>query len=146
MAESTGTGELIGIRPYAVPGAADPATRDLSSEAISVIEARLLDPDLTPSLIARTLGVSLRTLHRSFSASGYSVMSFVRRRRLQKAHDDLLNSGDVGLVSEIAARWFFSDASHFIRKFKSLYGVTPAVYLRNSEALSPEKLRLEAAR
>ncbi|MFF4211481.1 hypothetical protein ACFYZE_19410 [Streptomyces sp. NPDC001796] len=33
-------------------------------------------------------------------------------------------------VSEIAARRHFSDASHFIRNFKSTYGATPAAYLR----------------
>ncbi|MDX3072798.1 helix-turn-helix transcriptional regulator [Streptomyces sp. MI02-7b] len=81
-------------------------------------------------MIAGILGVSLRTLHRSFSATDESIMTFMRRRRLQNAHDDLLRCGNPVGVSEIAARWHFSDASHFIRAFKAAYGTTPAAYLR----------------
>ncbi|WP_408990416.1 helix-turn-helix transcriptional regulator [Streptomyces shenzhenensis] len=85
-------------------------------------------------MIAKSLGVSLRTVHRTFSETDESIMAFVRRRRLQWAHDDLLRSGNTAAISEIAARWHFSDASHFIRNFKSLYGVTPAVYVRDSRS------------
>ncbi|MDW8808815.1 helix-turn-helix domain-containing protein [Streptomyces scabiei] len=93
------------------------------------IEKHLDRPDLSPALIARALGVSLRTLHRSFSGSNDSVMSFARRLRLQGAHDDLVRTGGAAGVSEIAARWNFSDASHFIRNFKEFYGTTPAAYV-----------------
>ncbi|MFD9286638.1 helix-turn-helix transcriptional regulator [Streptomyces mirabilis] len=105
--------------------------RDIAGEAREVIERGVEDPDISPVLIARTLGISVRTLHRSFSTTGESVMALVRRRRLQKAHEDLVQSGDIAKVSEIAARWLFSDASHFIRNFKSIYGATPAAYLRS---------------
>ncbi|MFE1520923.1 helix-turn-helix domain-containing protein [[Kitasatospora] papulosa] len=107
--------------------------RDIAGEAREVIERSIEDPDISPIIIARTLGISVRTLHRSFSTSDESVMSLVRRRRLQRAHEDLVQSGDIAKVSEIAARWLFSDASHFIRNFKSIYGTTPAAYLRSLE-------------
>ncbi|MEU6497845.1 AraC family transcriptional regulator [Streptomyces sp. NPDC046984] len=100
--------------------------------AKGAVERNIEKRDLSPEIIARILGVSPRTLHRSFSASDDSIMAFARRRRLQKAHDDLLRSGNTVGVSEIAARWHFSDASHFIRAFKSTYGITPAAYLRNN--------------
>ncbi|WP_260334114.1 helix-turn-helix domain-containing protein [Streptomyces beigongshangae] len=99
-------------------------------EARNVIEENLGDPDLSPALIARTLGVSLRTLHRAFSMSDDSVMSFARRRRLERAHGDLVRADNPAGISEIAARWHFSDASHFIRNYKSFYGATPAAHLR----------------
>ncbi|MET8957947.1 AraC family transcriptional regulator [Streptomyces sp. NPDC004096] len=98
--------------------------------AKSFIEKNIIIADLSPSMIAQTLGVSLRTLHRSFAETDDSVMALVRRRRLQGAHDELLRTGSAISVSEIAARWHFSDASHFIRQFKSSYGASPAAYLR----------------
>ncbi|WP_432041612.1 helix-turn-helix domain-containing protein [Streptomyces cadmiisoli] len=99
--------------------------------AKNVIERNLDRNDLSPALIAQMVGVSLRTLHRSFAESDDSIMAFARRRRLEKAHGELVRMGSTAKVSEIAARWQFSDASHFIRQFKAFYGATPAAYLRN---------------
>ncbi|MFD5065101.1 helix-turn-helix transcriptional regulator [Streptomyces sp. NPDC058394] len=113
--------------------AGNQSLRDIAGEAREVIERSIEDPDISPALIASTLGISVRTLHRSFSTSNESVMSLVRRRRMQKAHEDLVQSDDIAKVSEIAARWLFSDASHFIRNFKSIYGATPAAYLKSLE-------------
>lgn len=108
------------------------AHQDLTAAAKNVIENNLDAPDLSPEMIARTLKVSLRTLHRHFAKTGEPVMAFTRRRRMQEAHDDLVRSKRATAVSEVAARWRFSDASHFIRSFKSHYGMTPAAYLRNN--------------
>ncbi|MFJ8003926.1 helix-turn-helix domain-containing protein [Streptomyces fagopyri] len=99
--------------------------------AKNVIERNLDRHDLSPAMIARTIGVSVRTLHRSFSESNDSLMSFTRHRRLQRAHDELIRMDGAAKVSEIAARWHFADASHFIRHFKSFYGATPAAYVRD---------------
>ncbi|QOV47642.1 helix-turn-helix transcriptional regulator [Streptomyces chromofuscus] len=99
--------------------------------AKNVIEGNLDRHDLSPAMIAQLVGVSVRTLHRSFSESNDSIMAFTRRRRLQKAHAELMRHGKAAKVSEIAARWHFADASHFIRHFKSFYGATPAAYLRS---------------
>ncbi|MFF9376430.1 helix-turn-helix transcriptional regulator [Streptomyces griseoluteus] len=99
--------------------------------AKNAIERNLDRHDLSPTLVAQMVGVSPRTLHRSFSESDESLMAFVRRRRLEKAHSELVKLGRQSSVSEIAARWHFADASHFIRNFRSLYGTTPAAYLRS---------------
>ncbi|MFF1956989.1 helix-turn-helix domain-containing protein [Streptomyces sp. NPDC058220] len=40
-------------------------------------------------------------------------------------------------VSEIAARWHFADASHFVRSFKKRHGVTPSACVPR-EAAGPE--------
>lgn len=62
-------------------------------------------------------------------------MACVRRRRLQKAHDELMDPDATAGIAEIAARWRFSDTSHFIRNFKSGYGATPAAYVRDRRAV-----------
>ncbi|MER7983931.1 helix-turn-helix domain-containing protein [Streptomyces sp. NPDC095817] len=102
--------------------------------AKKVIMDNLSNYDLSPQMVAQSVGVSLRTLHRSFALNDESVMSFARRMRLQKAHEDLTKAGATASVSEISARWYFADASHFIRHFKAVYGETPAAYLRNRKA------------
>ncbi|MEU0135769.1 helix-turn-helix domain-containing protein [Streptomyces sp. NPDC006296] len=113
------------------------------SAAKNVIEKNLGSQGLSPAVISRLVGVPLRTLHRSFAESNDTVMAFTRRRRLQRAHDELLRQGASGNVSEIAARWQFADASHFIRQFKTVYGTTPAAYVRGPAA--GEDLREDAA-
>lgn len=125
---------IISERPG--PGL-DDHPRAVVVAAKNVIEKHLESGDLSPPMVARSVGVSLRTLHRCFSASDDSVMAFARRRRLQRAHDELMDVGGAAGMSEIAARWHFSDASHFIRHFKSFYGATPAAYLRDQRKVGP---------
>lgn len=128
------SGILANRRTTAAPDHSDVTVK----AAKAVIEKNLSRQDLSPAMISRLVGVSLRTLHRSFSESDDSVMTFIRRRRLQEAHDELLRQGATANVSEIAARWRFADASHFIRHFKSLYGATPTAYLRSSPTAGEE--------
>jgi AraC-like DNA-binding protein len=50
-------------------------------------------------------------------------MGHVRERRLDRARAELLSTSLT--VSELAARWHFTDSSHFIRAFRARYGATP---------------------
>ncbi|MFF2384334.1 helix-turn-helix domain-containing protein [Streptomyces sp. NPDC058108] len=99
--------------------------------ARSAIEKHLDRRDLSPAVIAGLVGVSVRTLHRSFADADDTVMAFTRRRRLERAHDELMTKGPAVNVSELAARWHFADASHFIKHFRSSYGASPTAYLRS---------------
>jgi AraC-like DNA-binding protein len=116
----------------------EPVYRWLDAEgtmlaAQGVIERHLQDEDLSPALIAQRLGISVRTLHRSFSCGDHSVMSLIRQLRIEGARADLLSDRSAAAVSQVAAKWHFSDASHFIRSFKAWYGVTPGVYVHEHE-------------
>jgi AraC family transcriptional regulator, positive regulator of tynA and feaB len=95
------------------------------------IDRHLRDRDVTPAMLARQLGVSPRTLHRSFSSEGDSVMGYVRRRRLHEARRELVTAGASARVADVAARWRFADSSHFTRQFRGTYGTTPAAFLRS---------------
>lgn len=101
--------------------------------ARAVIEENLENEDLTPTLVANKLGISVRTLHRLFSASDCSVMSLIRQLRMERARIDLLSSDSTNGVSNAAAKWHFSDASHFIRNFKQTYGLTPRSYVQENQ-------------
>ncbi|MFC7329050.1 helix-turn-helix domain-containing protein [Marinactinospora rubrisoli] len=104
----------------------------LAQAAKDVIDARLDDPHLSPSSLARELNISVRTLHRAFAAAEESVATYIRRRRLEQARLQLAAPLDRPSVSELAARWQFADSSHFIRAFKRQYGQTPARFARSS--------------
>jgi AraC-like DNA-binding protein len=103
----------------------------LARAAMECIEDRLLtDPDLGPSVIAASLHVSVRTLHRAFANEGASVMGYVQERRLERARAELLSSSFA--VSEIAARWHFTDSSHFIKSYKKRFGDSPTADRRRT--------------
>ena len=114
-----------GTEPELAPALAQ-AARDLA-------ERRLADPDISPSMLARELNVSVRTLHRAFAATEDSVAGYIRRRRLEEARRALLSPVDRPSVSELAAYWQFTDSSHFIRVFKRRYGYTPTELVRIGE-------------
>ncbi len=95
----------------------------LVNAAMEHIEARLTDPDLVPGTIAAALHVSVRTLYRAFAQESASVMGHVRERRLERARAELTSTSLT--VSELAARWHFTDSSHFIRAYKKRFAETP---------------------
>ncbi|MGI5163630.1 helix-turn-helix domain-containing protein [Spirillospora sp. CA-253888] len=92
------------------------------------IEQRLGDPVLTPAAIADAHHISLRHLHQLFQG-GVTVAAHIRRRRLERCRrdlaDPLLNDRP---VTVIAARWGFTDPSHFRRLFRKAHGLPPADY------------------
>ncbi|MFF1418615.1 helix-turn-helix domain-containing protein [Streptomyces sp. NPDC058280] len=107
------------------PADGAPFRSSLRAAGLLAIDEYLLDPQLDPALIAHLLNVSVRTLHRAFADTGDPVMACVRQRRLDRARAELAAGGGL-TVSEIAARWHFADASHFVRSFKKRHGVTPS--------------------
>jgi AraC-like DNA-binding protein len=117
-----GSGNLDADEPRFAPALADAARR--------AAERLLTDPDLSPEVLALNLNVSTRTLQRAFAGTGESITSFIRRRRLESARQDLAGPGPRLTVSELAARYHFADSSHFIRIFKKEYGHPPARWAR----------------
>ncbi|MFD7872832.1 helix-turn-helix domain-containing protein [Streptomyces sp. NPDC059766] len=87
---------------------------------------RLQDPGLTPQDIADQHGISLRYLHRLFQLQGTTVNAWVRTRRLESAREELAQAGAAHRsIAALAARWGFTNPSHFSRKFRETYGVSP---------------------
>lgn len=106
----------------------------LAQAVKDLADSRLADPDLSSSMLAGELGVSMRTLYRAFEAVEDSVAGYIRRRRLEQASLELLKPVGRPSISELAAHWQFADSSHFIRAFKSQYGRTPVEFARTTEA------------
>ncbi len=118
-----------------VVGEAVPSTGDDPVERLRRSLGPRLREDLTAENLAELAGVSLRTLQRLFrDRFGTSPMSWLMEARLQEAAR-LIRAGD-DPVTKIAYRVGFKDPSHFTRRFKSKFGVSPNEF-RRSEAGSP---------
>ncbi|WP_327406880.1 helix-turn-helix domain-containing protein [Streptomyces sp. NBC_01288] len=106
----------------------------LAQAAKDLADNHLTDPELSGTMLARELNVSVRSLQRAFAAAGESVTAYIRQRRLEEAQLALTAPSGRLSVSELAAHWQFADSSHFIRAFKKRYGRTPTDYARSTTA------------
>jgi AraC-like DNA-binding protein len=123
---------VLAERLEALPGDGEAPSRALLLRMTSFIEEHLADPGLSPQLVADAHHVSLRQVHKLFHASGATVAGWIRQRRLERCHRDLLDPVAAGLpVSAIGARWGYPDPAHFSRLFKSAYGVAPREFRRS---------------
>ncbi|MFI2209102.1 helix-turn-helix domain-containing protein [Streptomyces sp. NPDC020141] len=94
------------------------------------IEQNLGDPALSPAAVAAAHHISASYLHRLFRYEGVTVGALIRRRRLERARDDLGDPRRAGEpIQAIAARWSLS-ASEFSRGFRAAHGMTPGEYRR----------------
>jgi AraC-like DNA-binding protein len=98
------------------------------------IEHHLGDPGLSPGVIAAAHHISLRTLHKLYEAEEHTIADSIRRRRLERCRQDLLDPGRRDRpVGAVGARWGFQDAAAFSRAFRAVYGIPPGEY-RTSQA------------
>jgi AraC-like DNA-binding protein len=106
----------------------------------AMIEARLCDPTLKPAAAAGAAGISVRYANDLLSQEGYSIERYILHRRLERARRALEDPAQARRsIGEIAFAWGFSDLSHFVRRFRSAYGLTPGDYRRRASerALEP---------
>jgi AraC-like DNA-binding protein len=103
--------------------------------------------DLSPRAIALANGVSVRQLHRVFSATGTTVGHFVRKVRLARCAADLRVPGVLAEgITGVAFRWGFNDSAHFSKAFRAEFGVTPRAYrAQHVGARSSATVRLRPA-
>jgi AraC-like DNA-binding protein len=100
---------------------------------------RLGDPTLTPAALAAGHHISVRTLHRLFRSDNTTVAAWIRHHRLDACRRALLNPALADrTVQSIAARWGFTNASHFSRLFKATYGQTAAEYRTREAGTDPQ--------
>ena len=83
--------------------------------------------NVTAAEIAHAHGISPRYLHAIYSANGTSCGRELIRVRLERAQRLLLDSKEPGRsIDDIAWQCGFSDAGHFRRRFRALFGVSPS--------------------
>ena len=87
------------------------------------------NPDVSPKIIAKEMGISVRYLHWLFKQSDETVIKYLTRKRIDLAQL-LLRSSSKSLysVTEIAFMCGFNDSTHFSRRFKQQVGAPPSVF------------------
>ena len=99
------------------------------SNVRSVIESRLSDEKLDTETVAAEIGLSIRYINQILSHHDTSVARLIQSRRLERCRLALEDPGQTNrTVSEIAYGWGFVDLTHFGRRFKRAYDVSPREY------------------
>jgi AraC-like DNA-binding protein len=102
------------------------STAELRESAIAYIDRHRSNPALTPAAIAAAHHVSVRLLYKAFARAGLSVEQTIVGLRLEATRRELARPVNASLtVGAIARRSGFSNLSHFSRRFRQRYGVTP---------------------
>jgi AraC-like DNA-binding protein len=116
------------------PGGGDTWDQTLETRLVAYIEQHLKDSDLRAEELARVHGISVRQLYKLWSSHETSLSQWIIRQRLEGARADL-SAGDNGhaTIAVVAHRWGFVNATHFSRRFREVYGISPREWQRVPE-------------
>lgn len=92
------------------------------------VEARLSDPELDRVSAASLAGCSVRYANTLLAEQNLSLTKLIWQRRLARCKMALDDDSDRRAIREIASSWGFKDMTHFARRFREAYGVSPAEY------------------
>jgi AraC family transcriptional activator of tynA and feaB len=111
------------------------------------VDAHISEPTLGPIEVAAAMGVSVRHLHRLFSATGNTLGDYIRARRLEQCRNDLANPRfREKTITDIAFFWGFSDAAHFSHSFRKQFGVSPRAFRAQGTGRGQSGVRDERVR
>lgn len=108
-------------------------TRDLApgnmlrGKLLSLIDARIGDPELRTASIAQELRVSHRTIQNMFTAMGTTPSAYILDRRLTRAAEMLTVNPDASITA-VAFDLGFNDSAYFARCFRHRFGTTPRAW------------------
>jgi AraC-like DNA-binding protein len=109
------------------------ATPTALSRAVSFIETNA-DLDISAVDIARAAHVTVRAVQFAFRRHlDTTPMTYMRRVRLERAHEQLLAASpeDGTTITQVAARWGYTDPSRFSACYRRAYGQPPSHTLRS---------------
>jgi len=94
--------------------------------------AEHLADDLSVEKLAKAAHMSASCFSRLFrEATGTTPHRYVVRQRVEAARRLIEQSSQFSLA-EIAARTGFADQAHLTRRFRQIFGVTPAAFCRQN--------------
>ena len=81
---------------------------------------------LGPTMIAESMGVSTRYIHKLFADESLTLTRYIRAQRTEACRRTLTDPAFSHFsITDIALYWGFYDLSHFTRSFREAYGTTP---------------------
>jgi AraC-like DNA-binding protein len=122
-------GALLALTASAMHGTAPASTagaRSLNGRIRDCIDERCTEHELTAADVAASVNVSVRTLHRTLSASGETFVRHLIDARSRVAVRMLMSPMFKRVATgEIGRRAGFSSSSHFVRVIRARCGKTP---------------------
>ncbi|GJE58141.1 Transcriptional activator NphR [Methylobacterium trifolii] len=108
--------------------------------AKAYVAANFRDPDLDPSQVAAAVGVSLRHLQTLFREHGRNVAAWIWQRRIETAAQRLSDPASLHVpLSDLAYGCGFVSQSHFSRRFRNRYGMSPSDYRHTALARTAQR-------
>jgi AraC-like DNA-binding protein len=108
------------------PFRSDGWEQNLITVAKSYISQHLAEPDVGAEAIARALFISVRQVYKLWETEPRSLGQWILERRLDAARRELTSPRRRNqTIAAIAGRWGFVDATHFSRRFRQAYGMSP---------------------
>jgi AraC-like DNA-binding protein len=121
--------------------AADTARATWDFGLCRYVEDNLTARDLGAAKLAATFGLSRASLYRLFAPVG-GVASFIRERRLARAHLELTTPGlQNRRIGPIAYQAGFHSIAAFNRAFRAAYGETPRNVRKPNSGFTPSVKR-----
>lgn len=116
---------------------------DAIGKAVRYMESHITE-DITVKDVADHVHISPFYFHKGFSIlCGYSVMEYIRNRRMALAGEELITS-DI-TVTELAMKYGYDSPDSFARAFARFHGFTPLTVRKNQtmvKAFAPLKLTI----
>ena len=120
------------IKPSVLKGVsgADPRDR-IFCDASEFVKANIGQRELNAEVVARSIGVSVRSLYRAFSHRSTTLSEFVKAQRLEMSAENIrAHSGKLNLT-EAAYRFGFCSSSYFSTAFEERFGMRPSEFKRH---------------
>ena len=112
------------------PNTLKEAQLDLAKQYMLV---HISNSQVSPTLVANELDISVRYLHWLFKQTNETVIQFLTRKRIELAQLLLVSSSKSTFnVTEIAFMCGFNDSTHFSRRFKQQVGISPSQFRKNN--------------
>ncbi|WP_100638479.1 transcriptional regulator FeaR [Marinobacter salexigens] len=94
--------------------------------ASEFVKNNIGEPGLNASMVAHSVGTSVRSLHRAFAGNSITLSEYVKAQRLEMCADYIkANSGRLS-ITEVVYRYGFGSSSYFSTAFKGRFGMTPS--------------------
>ena len=101
------------------------------TQIVTYILTHLRDPGLRAEQIASALHISVRHLYRLWANRDLALAEWVMAQRLEGAKRALASQpARSPTIRAVARDWGFADSTHFSRRFREAYGMSPDEWRR----------------